>query len=231
MFNADNIHPIINLEFIEKYISDEDIFRKYCSNFQEINKKFCSELRKDRNPSCYIYIKSNNRLAYKDFGSGEHYSSIEYVMKKYNVLFKEALNIISCDFKLFKVSYADLKGQYPLGMENVSDGLIKHNKAIIHISPREWNLIDNNYWGKYYITLDLLNQYNDLALVYNDLSKNDQVAKIKERIFVKTGQLIKLDNFLTSSSQSDTIASARIPDISKITIELSQKIKERGEKI
>ena len=39
MFNADNIHPIINLEFIEKYISDEDIFRKYCSNFQEINKK------------------------------------------------------------------------------------------------------------------------------------------------------------------------------------------------
>ena len=30
-------------------ISEYEIFKKYCSNFKEVNRAFCSELRKDRN--------------------------------------------------------------------------------------------------------------------------------------------------------------------------------------
>ena len=74
---------------------------------------------------------------------------------------------------------------------------------------------------------DLLNQYNDLALVYNDLSKNDQVAKIKERIFIKSGIQIQLNNYLFKDDQNVVLSNFQVPDIIKITKELSSKIKDR----
>ena len=155
MFNADNIIPNIDKRLIDN-ISDLELFKYYCSNFEEINKKFCSELRTDRNPSCYIYIKPNNKLAYKDFGSGEHYSPIEYIMKKYGLLYSECLNVIFNDFKLSNKIIPICKPENLIGYESVSDELKTPLKAKIYISSRNWRLCDNKYWGQYYITFDLL---------------------------------------------------------------------------
>ena len=86
-------------ENIFKKISSYDIFKAYCENFQEINKKFKSDLRPDdTNPSCYIsQIKGD--LLYTDFGEGS-YRAVDYVMRKFNLTFIEALLKLNEDFNL-----------------------------------------------------------------------------------------------------------------------------------
>lgn len=181
MFNADNIIPNIDKRLIDN-ISDLELFKYYCSNFEEINKKFCSELRTDRNPSCYIYIKPNNKLAYKDFGSGEHYSPIEYIMKKYGLLYSECLNVIFNDFKLSNKIIPICKPENLIGYESVSDELKTPLKAKIYISSRNWRLCDNKYWGQYYITFDLLEKYNVIPCQKVFLyTKSDKMVEFSHR--------------------------------------------------
>lgn len=173
MFTTDNIYLDISLKDIESKISDIDIFKKYCTGFQEINKDFKSEFYTDNNPSCRIYQKNNNRLAYKDFGgSGEHLNPYEYVMKKHTCTFKEALKIIANDFNLLKVGPVT-KPSFILGEFNIE--VKKVEKSTISIVSRNWNLTDYKYWyNNYNITFDWLDSYEVIPCEYVYLHKGEK---------------------------------------------------------
>ena len=63
---TDSEKSIVKEDILEK-VSEYDIFKSYCENFEEINKPFCSSLRVDNNPGCRIYITKNEELRYKRF--------------------------------------------------------------------------------------------------------------------------------------------------------------------
>lgn len=173
MFTAKDIIPDNVLDEIKAKISDYDIFKQYCRNFEEINKPFLSELYTDTNPSCRIYQGKNNCLYYKDFGTGDTFNCYSYIMKKFNCTFKEALNIIANDFGIYKSD--KIKPEVILGRDNISKPKKVIAKPTISIVPRPWTLYDYNYWYKQYgITFEWLDSYEVIPCEYVYLHKNNK---------------------------------------------------------
>lgn len=159
MFDFEDAKPDITKEEILSKISEYQIFKQYCKNFEEVDKSFLSEFYIDTKPSCRIYITNNNNLCYKDFGTGEHYNCFDYISRKYNVNYYESLRIIAADFNLYKLKI------------DKSPGLIVSNDAInlpkklktkkrIEIVSQNFTSTDYDYWKQYEVPLDLLEEYN-----------------------------------------------------------------------
>jgi len=164
MFSLKDAYKEITLDEIYSKVSELELWRYYCRNFEEINKPFCSELYNDKNPGCRIFY-SNNKLLYKDFGDkGIVYTIIDYIKAKYNITFRECLKIIANDFNIHK-SNVILNNEKNLKFE---EKFIIKPKTIIEIVPQPFNIHDYNYWNKYYITLHQLseNQIYSCKYVY-----------------------------------------------------------------
>ena len=114
MYNLQDALTNISIEDIMSKVSEYELWKYYCPNFETIDKSFKSELYKDNNPACRIYY-NNGKLLYKDFGTQQSYSVLEYIKTKYNCTYKECLNIINNDFKITKsniITSKDFKLQY-----------------------------------------------------------------------------------------------------------------------
>lgn len=175
MFEAKDIHIDLTVDSILNFVSEYDIFKKYCPNFIELDKSFKSEFYDDKNGSCRITQDNNNRLFYKDFGNIEQSfsSPFNYIMYKYNCTFQESLKIISNDFNLNKLSY-NIKPNIILGREDNTIINKPKIKSTITILPRNWNLVDYNYWSKYNINFSILNDYNIIPCSNIYLHKQDK---------------------------------------------------------
>jgi hypothetical protein len=160
-FNNANIHPITS-EFILSKISEFDIFKRYCTNFKEIDVSFFSDLRTTNTPNCRIFITFNNELKYRDFKLGETLNCWQYVMQKFNCNYFEALNIVSNDFNLKSgIIYVEPRviaanDEFKLKIANNTP----REKSIINIVSQPWNSVDFEYWNSYKIPLSLLDEYN-----------------------------------------------------------------------
>ncbi len=170
MFNFDNA-TIISSDYILSKISEADIFKRYCKNFEVINKPFCSEFRVDNNPSCNIY-RSDKGLRYKDFGDGSYYDCFNYIIAKYGCKYFEALNIVSNDFNLANTS--DLNNYLPIISDNIPlnrESVYIRLKTQIQVISQPFTISDYNYWSKYHINLELLKEYNVFSAKYVIISK------------------------------------------------------------
>lgn len=182
MYSANHIriNPITKEEILSK-VSEYDIFKMYCENFKELNQSFKSSLYDDTNPSVRVFQKANNRLCYKDFGTGENYDCFSYIQRKWNLTFQECLNVIGNDIGL-KANSISFKPQFLIGKENISK--IENNvlKTIINPIKRNWKLIDYTYWNKYGISFDKLEEFNvfPCSCVYLTTKEGKQIV-IKEK--------------------------------------------------
>jgi len=160
--------PSLNLTVnnILSKITEYDIFKTYCSNFKEVDKLFVSELRKDRNPTCKVFVNEVGSLIYKDY-NGESHNCFTYVRAKYGCSFNNALNIINKDFNLnFKISWDSNKS-----ISTNSSPTITNQKFEVKINKitkkrRNWLKEDLDYWGKYDITQSTLDFFNVEPLEY-----------------------------------------------------------------
>lgn len=172
MYTFDNATLPITLEEIENKVSDLEIFKKYCSNFNKLDTDFLSEFYDDNRPSCRIFNKGNGKLAYKDFGTGEYYTSIDYIKRKYNCTFVEALNIIANDFNISKIKL-DIKPSTLI----LNDIVIASNfKSKIEIISQPFTITDYNYWISHKIPLSLLQEYNVFSCSHVFLHKSDKIV-------------------------------------------------------
>lgn len=130
-------------------VSEEEIFRKYCSNFKELGRAFCSELREDRNPSVSISSNRFGSLVYYDFKTKQSFNCFSYIMQKYRLDFKDCLRLITDDLGLNDV-YPYQKPKSPL----------KRLKIALKPVFRDYNITDYNYWSKYGIKLTTLVKFN-----------------------------------------------------------------------
>ena len=152
--------PLTKENILSK-ITSYDIFKFYCSGFSKVGDKFKSELRQDSNPSCCIAF-INGDLLYTDFGEGS-YRAIDYVMRKYNLSYGEALKRINQDFNLglgSPIPYNVVGGNYSPTLHGKMS--YKERKpTIIKIKSREWKSIDKDFWYKRYsITSKILESFN-----------------------------------------------------------------------
>lgn len=178
MFTADNIIPDVDVSEILSVCSEYDIFKKYCKNFEEINKPFTSEFYNDSKPDCRIFQTKENSLLYKDFGEPSHcFNCFSYVMYKFNYTFKEAINVISLDFGIIKNDNT-ISPNFIIGMENKK--LKPKIKPVISIVSRSWNLTDYNYWFKQYgISFEWLESYEVIPCEYVYLNTGDKNIAFK----------------------------------------------------
>lgn len=175
LFDAEDIVTITKEDILDK-ITEEAIWRRYCTNFKYINKAFLSDLYSDNNPSCYIFYK-NGRLVYKDHGTGESHDCFSYVMAKHLISFSEALKIIASDFNISPTKhYLKDKVISQPNFEKVS--LKAYNKPKIRIIKQGYTLADKQYWGQYFIDLSLLIDYEVYSLKQVIIDKDGEVYTI-----------------------------------------------------
>lgn len=184
MFTVDELYTNIRISDIEAVASELDIFKKYCSNFTELNKDFKSEFYDDKKPDCRVYISDNGKLKYHDFGAkDDHFNCYTYVMRKYSCNFRECLKIIANDFNIKGTSE-------PFNMQpntNFTKERVVHFpyvpkvKPIIKIVSRNWNLTDYEYWYKQYkISFEWLMSYNVIPCQYVYLQKGQETTVFTE---------------------------------------------------
>ena len=181
MFSANNIIPDVDVKEIFEVCSEYDIFKKYCKNFDEINKPFCSDLYNDSNPDCRIFQTKDNTLLYKDFGEPSHcFNCFSYIMHKYNYTFKEAINVVCLDFGIIK-NKTSISPNFIIGIEKTT---IKPKfKPVISIVSRQWNLTDYKYWFKQYgITFEWLDSYEVIPCEYVYLTKETGTIAYKSTL-------------------------------------------------
>lgn len=152
-------HLNITQEQILDQLTEEELFRFYCPNFEKTDTFFKSEFRKESNPSCRI-TDFGGYLLFKDFGSSEPGTNIwGYLMRKYSCSYRDTLDIVASDFNLKSGS---LVSHNVLGVGD-SDGCNNKNssrRTIIKIKVRAWMLKDKNYWReKYAISKEMLDAY------------------------------------------------------------------------
>jgi len=146
-------HSQIRKSDILAVTSEEELFKKYCNNFEYINVSFKSELREDKTPSCRI-ADLGSGLRYKDFGSAIPATDVwGYVMLKFGLNFPEALEKIATDLYITSTTGIIIE---PVLQKSYPRPPRKH----LLIKRRDWLLSDKEFWyNRYNITKELLNSY------------------------------------------------------------------------
>lgn len=172
MFDLSRAYNDITLDEIRSRVSDYELWRRYCSNFEAIDKPFKSELYDDKNPDCRIFKHPNGALIYKDFGDrGKVYNITQYIMTKYACNYQECLNIICTDFNLRK---AVVEVDRTIRTFTPQESLLYKPKSVIDIISQPFNLTDYNYWDQYHIPLTMLQEYNVFSAQRVYLYKSDK---------------------------------------------------------
>lgn len=154
-------------------IDSYSIFKYYCPNFKKINKPFKSPFHEDKHPSAFVIYYEGDFL-FKDFG-GDSLRAIDFVMKMYNLSFRDALEKINYDFGL------GLSGKEGTNVEipELDDTIVyEKTTSIIKIKRRDWNEKDLSYWGSFGIGYKTLNKFNVVPISY--FSINEYMYKAEE---------------------------------------------------
>lgn len=172
MFNFNDAYIPITIDEIKSKVTDYDIFKRYCLNFEELDRSFLSEFYNDTKPSCRIVVSSTGSLYYNDWGNGDYFKAFDYVMYKYSCSLHEVCNIIANDFGLKKVQLnMNPKLLVANDLENEKPVFIK-SKTIIKIVKKPFNLTDANYWNSYGISLETLIKFNIFSCSHVFVEKN-----------------------------------------------------------
>lgn len=165
-------------EVIDGSVSDLDIFKHYLGNIT-IGRPFCSVLRKDKNPSCNLYMSKSNTLRYKDHATGDNYSAIGYVQALYNLSYPDALKKIAADFNLSGSEF-EVK---PILKTFDKQIIVQKQKTDIKITPKKFTEKDLNYWSSYGISYDTLKLFNVYSVDKLWIKKQPMLIKKDELCF------------------------------------------------
>jgi len=131
-------------------ISTYQIFQAYCRNFKKISQPFKSEFRDEKSPSCMIEHIGGD-LLYTDFGEGS-YRAIEYVMRKFNLDFRDAIRKINLDFGLQLIDNSDRDFRYVrtiISKINPTPHFKEKSTTVIDVSYAPYKDYDIEYWQQY----------------------------------------------------------------------------------
>lgn len=160
--------PKLSKDLILSKFSEEQIMEYYL-RIPVKKGLFRSTIRKDKNPTCSFYRNSNGILIFKDFATGQNLNCFEVVKTIFNCNYYQALRIIANDFNIIN----DKSLHKNLGKINKSPTKIQDkNHSKIQITSQPFTEKELKWWGKYGITLDILNKFNVYSCKYVFLNDN-----------------------------------------------------------
>jgi hypothetical protein len=154
MFNSSKFEykqsSYITTSQILERVSEYDILSYYFGKV-EMSKPIKSPFRKDRTPS-FVFFDKGDFIKFKDFGTGESGNLWQFLMRLNNWDYKALIFNLKRDFieneviphKTIKVASREDLSIY----------------STIEVYTRDWNSRDDEFWGQYYITRDLLRAYD-----------------------------------------------------------------------
>lgn len=149
-------------DILEK-VSDYNIFKYYYKDFK-VNALISSPFRKDKNPSCRIFLAPiSGRLLFKDFGTNFTGDVFVFLEKYLNMDRHSVYDRVVVDFGLenyFRIHSDNLiKGKTPeiITQDSIKD--LVQNSVNIQIKVREWNALDLGYWEGFNVSQETLIKY------------------------------------------------------------------------
>lgn len=93
------LHDKLTPEFVLRRVSQEDIYKRYLGITPELGRSFRNPLRDDKNPTC-SFAQLKGKLVFRDWSETIYMDVFDVVQRRFNVGFKQAVNIIATDFGL-----------------------------------------------------------------------------------------------------------------------------------
>tara|TARA_R110000868_G_scaffold156695_2_gene383709 strand:- start:895 stop:1848 length:954 start_codon:yes stop_codon:yes gene_type:complete len=150
------IEPKLSKEWILQRVSQEELFIRYLGVNPQLEIGFTNPLRADSNGDCFFYYNEKRELRFKDFAYGFNWSCVDVVMVTYHLMFNQALLKICADYNMLNINSVCL----PNKIENKEKEIIKKTKIDLQIKVRDFEQIDIDYWGQFYL------EKKDLISVY-----------------------------------------------------------------
>ena len=138
---------------LSKY--SEETYMEYYLGIKVKKGLFRSPLRQDNTPTCSFYRNKSGELIFHDF-SGDFYGNfINVVMRKYNVGYYKAIEIIAKDFGFIEGS-EDVEIIIPKSKTKIE----KSEPANIQVEIKEFTKKELSWWKEYGITKEILNKFH-----------------------------------------------------------------------
>lgn len=149
-FDSSNVWEL-NKENLLKKVSHAEIFQYYAPGSGMKYQILCP-FHKEDTPSCFIDLQKG----FICFGCKSSGDSLEFVRKKYNLTFFEALEVISNDFGLTTHNHKKIS----LEVLGIPLNQVKNIPKTIQIKEREWTSKDIAYWEQFGVSKELCIEYN-----------------------------------------------------------------------
>ena len=154
-----SLQPEITKEYIfSKGINQESIMQYYTGLNVSSKKLMLSPFREDNHVTCAFYKSKSNILYLHDFATNEHINCFQVVMKKFNVNYYEALDIIAKDFNLIEGSHS--KTEAP----KIIQPLKETESCNIRVQIKDFTDKELQWWEQFGINKKLLKKYKIYSL-------------------------------------------------------------------
>ena len=136
---------------LSKY--SEETYMEYYLGIKVKKGLVCSPLRQDNTPTCSFYRNKSGELIFHDF-SGDFYGNfINVVMRKFDVGYYKAIDIIASDFGFTKkIDKIEIKQS--------ESKIEKSEPSKIQIEVKEFNKRELNWWKDYGVTQEILKKFH-----------------------------------------------------------------------
>ena len=154
-----SLQPEITKEFIfSKGINQESIMQHYTGLDVRSKKLAFSPFRNDNHVTCAFYKSKSNILYLHDFATNEHINCFQVVMKKFNVNYYEALDIIAKDFGLIKGTHSNIVA--PIIIKPIKET----ESSNIQVQIKDYTEEELKWWESFGISKKLLKKYHIYSL-------------------------------------------------------------------
>lgn len=146
----------IDVNYLLSQVDEAQIFCHYFGEFS-FGRTYSSVFRQDDTPSTGFYISQSGKIIYNDLATGEKYDCIDFVCKKFNIEYKDALYKIACDFGVIECEGVAPIKKYDINKTQLVSDELKR-ETIIKIQPDNWSNSYLDFWKQFSIFQEELEQ-------------------------------------------------------------------------
>ena len=171
----------INPEITKEFLLEKNTEETYMQFYLDIPVKkglFRSPLREDKSPTCSFYRNKNGDLIFKDFSGDFSGNFINIVMYINSCNYHKALKIIANDFGYIKTDYKKTEG---IVHKNIPR-LDYEERSEIQVEIKEFSKQELDWWGKYGITLPILNKFRVYSCKTVFINGNPSIIQYKNNL-------------------------------------------------
>ena len=153
-----SLQPNVTKDFILSKINQESIMQYYTGLDVSSKKLMLSPFRNDHKVTCSFYKSKSDILYLHDFATNEHINCFQIVMKKFNVNYYEALDIIAKDFGLIEGTHSNKTA--PI----IIQPLKETESARIQVQIKKYSNKELEWWKQFGISVKTLKKFHVFSI-------------------------------------------------------------------